>query len=1443
MTNLFNMKNKGLLIIPTLIAIIIVPTFLSARENVGMSVARKNSTPSLLSTCVTPTAQADLAVNNVRARMLCGDMWWDLTAAVYEVPKGGKSMAIFAGSLWIGGIDLGSNLRVAAATYRQTGNDFWPGPLDTTDATVSKDVCAKFDKHFRITRKAVDDFVTTGTITKEITDWPGNGDQSLGQSHFLAPFFDKNADGIYDPSVGDYPGFDLVAGDKYGDCQINQCIPVDQLYGDECIWWVFNDKGNIHGETGAKEIGLEVRTQAFGFFTDDEINNMTFYNYRIFNRSTYEIDTCYFGVWCDADLGCYDDDYVGCDVSRGLGYTYNGDNDDNVACKSPGYGPNPPAVGIDFFRGPIADKNDKIDNDRNCKKDEPCEQIIMSGFLYYDNTNGVPYGNPSGATHFYNYLRSKWGDGTPVQYGKNGYQTGAKDCKFMYPGNPSTDLYDWGIGGSCLDTTKPTLPGWDEVTAGNTPGDRRMLQSAGPFTLKPGALNVITTGVVWARAVSGGSQASVSLLRKVDDKAQALFDNCFKVLDGPDAPDMTIQEMDKKLIIYLTNTNPGSNNFNETYQEIDPLISVLDTGGHVVKVDTTYNFEGYKIYQVKDKTVSAADIEDPNKSRLIAQTDVKNGIKRIVNFEFNQGLGGSIPVEKVDGKDLGLVHSILVTKDAFADGDAVLINHKSYYFLAVAYGYNQFKEYRQDLPPSANPLAAAYDGQKKPYKQGRKNIYTYTGIPHIFTQAAGGTEAHGSYGSGPMITRIEGNGNGDMILEMTSSSINAIMASPTNRILNPTYEYGAGPVNIKVVDPLNVPDGGEFIIKFDSTTSITYIPNSGTFVLGETITGGQSKASAVIANDNGSKMHIINIKGAFISGEMITGGTSSALGKISLFATGDRKNKSLYKSSWSLTNTKTGEIIWSDKTIAGVNEQLIPKLGLSISIAQIFNPGESASNHNGFQESSITFADPTKKWLSGIADQDGATFYNWIRSGTAAGDAFTLDYTGVDNSQAYEGVVNGTWAPYRLVACSFVPFDPSKYYTGPGFSSSFMNKTSLRELASVNIVLTSDKSKWSRAVVLEMAEDSSLTLNKTKGEISTRARKLDFRRAPSVDKNGVANYPAADNNDFSTGMGWFPGYAINLETGERLNIAFGENSALSGGVYEQHGADMLWNPTSKTIDSIPWDAAHTGPVFGGQHYIYVFGHNAENSFPPITPTDTVNIPRYDRCNKIRTALSGIQNSTTDKKIKMEIFRDVMWVNIPMLATGHSLLETDVTVKLRVGKPYMVGYSSAYYRNGNDTIYTDTTIVPGGGNRNLPTYSFTTTGIATHVKENEIAMSALDLINVVPNPYYAYSDYERNVIDNRVKITNIPETCNISIYNLSGALVRKFNKGEQYTKFDPSNRTSGSSRYDGTLDWDLKNSAGIPIASGVYIIHVEIPGVGERTIKWFGVMRPIDLDSF
>lgn len=53
---------------------------------------------------------------------------------------------------------------------------------------------------------------------------------------------------------------------------------------DQIIWWVYNDKGNIHTETSGDPIGLQVNATAFAFKTNDDINNMTFYTYVLLNK-------------------------------------------------------------------------------------------------------------------------------------------------------------------------------------------------------------------------------------------------------------------------------------------------------------------------------------------------------------------------------------------------------------------------------------------------------------------------------------------------------------------------------------------------------------------------------------------------------------------------------------------------------------------------------------------------------------------------------------------------------------------------------------------------------------------------------------------------------------------------------------------------------------------------------------------------------------------------------------------------------------------------------------------------------------------------------------------------------------------------------------------------------------------------------------------------------
>ncbi|MFA4851746.1 MAG: hypothetical protein WC599_04430 [Bacteroidales bacterium] len=1362
------MKNNIHLIFSMVFSLIVTEFVLAEKYHTTAGNKQTQNTNKVTAEACSPaTGHKDMDINNVRARINTGgDMWWDLIdVAKYEVPKGSGKTSLFSAALWIGGIDVNGQLKVAAQRYRQVGVDYWTGPL-TTDGTAAVDAatCVQYDKHFAITREEVDEFIehcdpTTGVFIPSsdyqspplsITDWPAHGDPSKKQSYYLAPFFDRNNDGTYGWEDGDYPYYDLdnslcptnpanIGNPPVATAEGNGILVDQVLKGDQTLWWVFNDKGNVHTESQGSPIGFEIRAQAFAFATNDEINNMTFYSYEIINRSTYRLTETYFSQWIDTDLGDANDDYIGCDVGRGLGYCYNGDDVDGTG-KPQDYGSQPPAVGADFFQGPYMD-DDGIDNPKyDANGVQICnvsingvnfgdsivdnERFGMRRFVYHNNGGADYQSDPEIAIDYYNFLKGIWKDGTKMIYGGNAH-TGAgaygPECDFMFPGD--SDPCNWGTGGN--PPNGPTY--WTEVTAGNTPADRRFMQSAGPFTLEPGAVNYITVGIPWARASQGGAWASVELLRITDDKCQRLFDNCFKVVNGPDAPDITIQELNKEIIIYLTNKKT-SNNYNELYNEWDPSIVSPDIYlGQ--RYDSVYLFEGYQVFQLKDATVSVSEIHDPDKAREIAQCDIKNfdkqgnPIGQLVNYYYDEAVGGNDPVPEVDGENKGIGHSFKITEDQFASGDKRLVNHKQYYYLALAYAYNNYIKYSQE-PGSQLPGISGLNGQKKVYLAGRKNIKVSTAIPHNPSPEANGTIQNSEYGTGPKITRIEGQGNGGLTLDFTQATVDIILQD--GKYETPTYENSRGPVDVKVVDPLNV-KSGNFTLKFNVDTV-----------------------------------------------------------------------SSIDTASWTLTNNTTGDVYYSDKTITVANEQLLLDLGLSITIQQTYAPGSYkvvdnvlsyTAENNGFIEATISYVDSSKRWLTGVPDIDGGGAWNWIRSGTTKDDVNpdNSDYNPtpanpnpgtlywLDPQGNYEKILEGTFAPYRLCARAYK--DPGTGIKGYGVAwdnPAFHTFNLLKNLASVDLVLTPDQSKWTRCVVLEMCEDINSTLSEG------GAKKFDLRKGQSIGGTG-------------TGMSWFPGYAINIETGERLNIMFGENSWLIG----EKGRDMMFNPTSNystDLGNILW---------GGEHFVYIVGHN-ENT----TPSDSIHCPAYDEGQWLRNRLSN----PTDAN-KRNAFKDILYAGIPMSVSNEEWLSNEVKIRIRVAKPYKTKFST--YGSSNPL------------NNDYPMYNFSTDDIMTETDNVETAKTALDLINVVPNPYYGYCGYEENQLDNRVKIINLPEKCSVSIYTINGVLVRQYPKDEVKT----------------SIDWDLKNFAGIPISGGIYLIYVKVDGVGEKVLKWFGTLRPIDLNSF
>ena len=115
-----------------------------------------------------------------------------------------------------------------------------------------------------------------------------------------------------------------------------------------------------------------------------------------------------------------------------------------------------------------------------------------------------------------------------------------------------------------------------------------------------------------------------------------------------------------------------------------------------------------------------------------------------------------------------------------------------------------------------------------------------------------------------------------------------------------------------------------------------------------------------------------------------------------------------------------------------------------------------------------------------------------------------------------------------------------------------------------------------------------------------------------------------------------------------------------------------------------------------------------------------------------------------------------------------------------------------------------------------------------------------MINVIPNPYYGYSAYETSQFTNTVKIANLPAKCNITIYSIDGKFIRQYKRNEVGVSQDGRNNSPVmNAQITPALEWDIKNHKGIPVASGVYLIHIDADGLGERVIKWFGVGRQFD----
>jgi hypothetical protein len=370
-----------------------------------------------------------------------GSFAYDLTTQDpgLEFPKGTDKQCVYAGGIWLGCKVQGA-VRVTAGSFTQ---EYTPGPI-LPDGSWN-DVNDPGDYTYKI--------VKGDTTSEDYRNWP---------DHLGAPVDDQGK-------------------------------PL--LIGDQTLWCVYNDADpdvHIADEGRTDPLGVEIQQTTFAFDWKGALGNVVFIKFLIINKRNNVLDSTYVAVWCDPDVGGASDDYVGCDTTLSMGFAYNATNQDNV------YGGTPPAVGYDFFKGPIGDDG---------------KELPMTSFNMYINAT-----DPRATLESYNYMRGLDLHGHAVIDPITDNTT-----MFMLPGDPVANT------------------GWLD----SDPADRRFMVNSGPFTMMPGDTQEVVVGIV----VGQGNDrlGSVAVMKFYDQTAQVAFDLDFDLPPAPASPVVSVAELNRMI--------------------------------------------------------------------------------------------------------------------------------------------------------------------------------------------------------------------------------------------------------------------------------------------------------------------------------------------------------------------------------------------------------------------------------------------------------------------------------------------------------------------------------------------------------------------------------------------------------------------------------------------------------------------------------------------------------------------------------------------------------------------------------------------------------------------------------------------------------------------------------------------------------------------------------
>lgn len=318
----------------------------------------------------------------------------------FEVPKGMGLNSIEMANLWVAGIDEFGNVRGAASTYFQY-EEYYFGPV--ADNYYSEQYKNTYNRVWKVDLSEIqyhlENFSQPGyEMPEAFLHWPAHGNTSNGEAADLAPYYDYNQNGIYDPIEGDCPA----------------------ISGDQAVYFIFNEALGHH-ESGGSKMGLEFHGMAYCFNPSigSTLTQTIFINYKIINRSSQDYTDFYAGMWCDFSLGFNDDDTFGSDSINQMMYVFNSNNTD------PLYGAPAPVQGVILLNSEI-------------KAAIPLDCCGPEDSVAYNNLRGL---STSGGEYHYG--------GVPEGYPTTYYYTGYPELGtgWIARNSYSGDFYGFNVRG------------------------------------------------------------------------------------------------------------------------------------------------------------------------------------------------------------------------------------------------------------------------------------------------------------------------------------------------------------------------------------------------------------------------------------------------------------------------------------------------------------------------------------------------------------------------------------------------------------------------------------------------------------------------------------------------------------------------------------------------------------------------------------------------------------------------------------------------------------------------------------------------------------------------------------------------------------------------------------------------------------------------------------